>query len=49
MLGDFKDESVLGILNFESVENWWEFTSELDIDNGTNNLRDFSVGNTEGS
>ena len=42
MLGYFKNQSVLSIFDFESVENWWEFTGELYIDDSTNNLRDFT-------
>ena len=44
MLGDLEHESVLSSLNFESVENWWEFTGELHVHDGTNNLRNLSTG-----
>ena len=49
MLSNLKDKSVLGSLDFESVENWWEFSSELHIDDGTNNLRNLSTGSAESS
>jgi hypothetical protein len=42
MLGDFKNESVTNTLNFKSIENWWKVSLELDINNGTDDLRDFT-------
>jgi hypothetical protein len=44
MLGYFQNESVLSSLNFKSVENWRKCAFELDIDDGTNDLRNLSVG-----
>jgi hypothetical protein len=38
MLGDLKDETVLGSVDFESVQNGGEVAVELDIDDGTNDL-----------
>jgi hypothetical protein len=45
MLSDFEDKSVCDSLNFESVENWGEGTLELDVNDGTNNLRNLSMSN----
>lgn len=42
MLGDFKDQSVAGSLDFEGIENWWKFTVKLDINDGSDNLGDSS-------
>jgi hypothetical protein len=42
MLGDFKDESVLSSLDLKCVENEREFSIEVHIDDGTDNLRDLS-------
>ena len=47
MLSDFKDETMLGALNLESIENRRKFTFELDIDDGTDNLGNFSRGGAE--
>jgi hypothetical protein len=49
MLGDLEDETVLGSLHFESVENWRELAIELDIDDGTNNLGNFSRSDAAGA
>lgn len=38
VLSDLKDQSVLGSLDFESVENGREVPVEVDVDDGTNNL-----------
>jgi hypothetical protein len=38
MLGDLENESVVGSLDLKRVQNWWEFSFELNIDNGSNNL-----------
>jgi hypothetical protein len=38
MLSDFEDESVVGSFNFKSIKNWWKFSFELDIYDGTNDL-----------
>jgi hypothetical protein len=42
MLGDFENESVLSTLNFKSVKNFRKVSLELDIDDGTDDLRDLS-------
>ena len=42
MLGNLEDESVLGTLDLKGIENWWELSRELDINDGTNNLRNLS-------
>ena len=47
MLSDFKDETVLGALNLESIENGRKFTFELDINDGTDNLGNFSSSGAE--
>ena len=44
MLGDLEDESVLGTLDLESIEDWWEVAFELDIDDGTDDLGHLAVG-----
>ena len=38
VLGDFQHEAVTGSLDFERVQNWWQSTFELDIDDGTDDL-----------
>lgn len=38
MLSDFQNQSVLSSLYFQSIQNGWEFTVEVHIDDGTNNL-----------
>jgi hypothetical protein len=43
MLGNFQDQSVLDALNFERVENWRDFAFKLNIDDGTDDLRDLSL------
>ena len=47
MLSDFKDETMLGALNLESIENRGKFTFELDVNDGTDNLGNFSRGGAE--
>ena len=42
MLGDFENESVLNTLNFKSVKNFRKVSLKLDIDDGTDDLRDLS-------
>ena len=42
MLGDLKDESVFNTLDLEGVQDWWEVTLELHIDDGTDDLRDLA-------
>ena len=46
MLGDFENETVLGSFNFESVENGRELSFKLDINDGTNDLRNLAVRNS---
>jgi hypothetical protein len=46
VLGDFQNQSVLDSLHFECIENRWELAFELDIDDGTNDLRDLSYGSS---
>jgi hypothetical protein len=43
MLGDFEDQSVVYSFNFESVKNGGKTLFELDIDNSSDNLRNFSI------
>lgn len=43
MLGDLKNKSVRAILNLEGVENRRELSFELHIDDGTNNLGNFTL------
>ena len=45
MLGDLEHESVFGSLDLKGVEDFWEVSFELDIDNGTNDLGDVSASN----
>ena len=47
MLGDLKDEAVLSALNLERIENGRKFTFELHIDDGADNLGNFTGGGTE--
>ena len=42
MLGDFEDESVGAVLNLKGVQNRGELALELDIDDGTNDLGNFT-------
>jgi len=42
MLSDFEDESALDSLDFQGVKNGRKVFFELDIDDGTDNLRDFA-------
>jgi hypothetical protein len=44
MLGNFQNQSVLDSLYLKSIENWWESAFELHIDDGTNDLGNFSYG-----
>ena len=43
MLCDFEDKSVFDASDFESVQDRWEFAFELDVDDGTDDLRDHSL------
>ena len=47
VLGDLEDETVLGALDLESVENGREFALELDVDDSTNDLGNLSRGAAE--
>ena len=49
VLGDLKDETVLGVLYLKSIENGREFTLELDVNDGTDNLGNLSIHGAEGS
>jgi hypothetical protein len=43
MLGDLEDEAVRSSLYLKGIENRGKLTFELHVDDGTNNLRNFSV------
>jgi hypothetical protein len=49
VLGDLKYESVVGSLNLERVENRRKFTFELHVDDGSDDLGDFTVLSSESS
>jgi len=40
MLGDLEHQSVLSALDFESVQNWWSITIELNVNDWTNDGSD---------
>ena len=42
MLGDLKDETVLSPLDLKSIQNGGKSTIELNVDDGTNDLRNFA-------
>eukprot|EP00117_Sycon_ciliatum_P024120 scpid82748/ scgid4581/ len=42
VLGNFKDETMVCSLNLKCVKNWRKGTIKLDINNGSDNLRNFS-------
>jgi hypothetical protein len=42
VLSDFENKSVFNTIDLESVQNWGERTFELNVDDGTNNLRNLS-------
>lgn len=42
MLRDFQDQTIIGALDFESVEDWGQVFVELHVDDGTNDLRDLT-------
>ena len=42
MLGDLKDETVLSSVNLKCIQNRGELTVELDVDDGTNDLGNFT-------
>ena len=48
VLGDLKNESVFDTLNLKSVKNWWKISLKLDIDDGTDDLRNFTNGDLGG-
>jgi len=47
VLGDLKNEDLFSVLNTEGVENGGELSFELYVDDGTNNLRNLSVGRSK--
>ena len=47
VLGDLKDEAVLGALNFECIHDRGKFTFELHVDDGTDDLGNLSSGGAE--
>ena len=47
MLGDLEDETVLGALDLEGVVDRREFSIELHVDDGTDDLGDFTSGGAE--
>jgi hypothetical protein len=49
MLRNFEDQSVVYALDFKGVKNGGKTLFELDIDDGTNNLRDFTSLNVRAS
>lgn len=44
MLGDLKDESWGSSGYFETIENRWKVLVELDVDDGSNNGNNASLG-----
>ena len=53
MLGHFKNKTVGAVLNFKGIKNRREFTLKLHVDDGTNDLGNFTLGSdfssTEGT
>jgi len=47
MLGDFENESVGSAFDLEGIENRRKFTLKFDVDDGTDNLGNFSSGGRE--
>ena len=43
MLGNFENQSVFNALDFKSIENRWERAFELNINDGSNNLRNSTL------
>ena len=43
MLGDLENKSVGAILNLKGIQNWGKLALELHIDDGTNNLGNFTL------
>ena len=46
MLSNFEDKSRLSVGDFESVEDWRKVVVELNVDNGTDDSDDSSLGLT---
>lgn len=42
VLSDLQDQSVVDSLHLKGVQDGWQVTLELDIDDGSNDLRNFS-------
>ena len=42
MLSNFENQTVFNSFNLKGVKNWWDFSFELNIYNGTDNLRDLA-------
>jgi hypothetical protein len=42
MLSDFQYKSDIDTLDLKRIKNWWEVSFKLDIDNGTNDLRNLT-------
>merc|ERR1719423_488704 len=49
MLGDLQDELGLTVLDLEGIENLWESFIELDVNDGTNDGDNFSLGKNLGN
>jgi len=47
VLGDLEDEAVLSALNFESIHDRGKFAFELHVDDGTDNLGNFTSSGAE--
>ena len=47
VLGDLKNKTVLSVLHLKCIENGREFTLELDVDDGTDNLGNLSIHGAE--
>ena len=47
MLGDLENESVLSALDFESIHDRGKFTFELHVDDGTDDLGNFTSSGAE--
>jgi len=49
VLGDLKDETVLGAFDLKRIENGREFTLELDVNDGTDDLGNLTSGGAKAS
>lgn len=49
VLGDLKNETVLGTFDLKRIENGREFTLELDVNDGTDDLGNLSSGGAKAS